>query len=95
MELLFSDQRENNAIDTIEKKVTIALQTTFDKFALIRTITITHKMKPWVMPAMFKAMKERGLAFKRASLSHCPIDINENKHLRSKDSYSLEIAKRK
>ena len=95
LEFLFSDPRAYNTIDTIESHITTALETTFDDLVPIRTITITHKMKPWVTPAILETMKDRDHAFKRASQSHCPLDIEENRHLRSSVSNYLDTAKSK
>ena len=95
MELLFSDAHEDNTTNALEKHITIALQTTFEKLAPIHTIIITHKKKPMVMPAIFEAIKDRDQAFKRASLPYCSLDIDEHKRLCSLVSNSLDTVKSK
>ena len=93
--ILFIDIHTDSSIDDYEHQFTTALQTTFDKLAPIRTVTITHKKKPLVTPEILKVMKKRDGAFKRASQSHSLLDISEHKRLRSSVSNSLDTAKSK
>ena len=56
LELIFSDPRVYNTIDTIEKQITQSYKPLLT-ILHIRTIAITHKMKPLVTPAILNTMK--------------------------------------
>ena len=90
---LSPDNNTAESIDKIEQRFTLSLQSTFDKLAFLRSVTISPKRKSWVTSEILKAIKERDRAYKKASQSHCPQEKKERKHLRALVSNSLDTAK--
>lgn len=82
-------------VNALERSLSTALLSTFDSLALLESIKINPKFKPWVTQDILNTMKRRDAAYQVSLATNSPVDHAIYKQLRNNVSNSLCTAKNK